>query len=127
MTDGIDHRFDPDRLRLDIGEVRAVEPEKLKKRRQQFVMYPIPWHERMLGASGKTQDVARFVLHLHWKHKGQPFKLANGKLGMDKVSPQSKRRALRDMERRGLISVDWRKKKSPIVLRVYMTKFGHVT
>jgi len=80
MNDEISNRFDPDRLRLDVGEVR--------------------------------------VLHLDWENKGQPFKLPNGLLKIDGVSPQSKRRALRELARLGLISVEWRPRKSPIVLRL---------
>jgi hypothetical protein len=36
-------------------------------------------------------------------------------LKIDGVSRQSKCRALRDLERRGLITVEWWPKKSPIV------------
>jgi hypothetical protein len=118
MNDEVSNRFDPDRLRLDIGEVRAVVPEKLKKRRQQFVMMPMTWHERLIGASGKTNAVARYIRHLNWKNKGQPFKLANGMLRIDGVSPSSKLRALRDLEHRGLIGVEWRDRKSPTILWV---------
>jgi len=55
------------------------------------------------------------VLHLHWKHHGEPFKLANGMLDYDGVSRYSKWRALNELERRGLISVERRQRKSPII------------
>jgi hypothetical protein len=42
-------------------------------------------------------------------------KLANGMLAMDDVSRHSKNRALHELERRGLIKVDRRLRKSPIV------------
>ena len=118
MTDGIDHRFDPDRLRLDIGEVRAVVPERLKRRAQQFVKLPWTWISLLGRFTGPTWITAAHVLHLDWENKGQPFKLPNGLLKIDGVSPQSKRRALRELARLGLISVEWRPRKSPIVLRL---------
>jgi hypothetical protein len=99
---------------LDTGEV-WVEPEKLKRRRQHFIRLPLTWYERLKGAHGQTYRVALYVLYLHWKDGKGPIKLANGMLKIDGVSPQSKRRALRDLERRKLVTVDWRPKKSPLV------------
>jgi hypothetical protein len=118
MNDETNNRFDLDRLRLDIGEVRAVVPEKIKKRRRQLVIFPWTWIDRLDDASGKTWRVAAYVRHLGWKNKGGPFKLANGMLRMDGVAPSSKLRALRDLERRGLIGVEWRDRKSPTILWV---------
>ena len=37
MNDEISNRFDLDRLRLDTGEVWAVVPGKIKRRREYFV------------------------------------------------------------------------------------------
>ena len=97
------------------SEVWAVTPAKIKRRREHFAMLPMTWYERLKGADGQTYRVAWFLLYLHWKNNGGPIKLANGMLAMDGVPPQSKRRALRDLERRGLITVEWRPRKSPIV------------
>jgi hypothetical protein len=57
-----------------------------------------------------------FLLYEHW-HRGDrgPIKLPSGMLEMDGVSRTSKRRALRSLENLGLILVEWRLKKSPIV------------
>jgi hypothetical protein len=88
---------------------------KMRKRREHFVMLPLTWYERMRGADGQTYRVAWYLLYLHWKGNGEPIKLANGMLAMDGVPPQTKRRALRDLERRGLITVEWQPRKSPIV------------
>ena len=115
MSDDDDHRFDPDRLRIDTGEVWAVTPKKIRRWREHFAMLPMTWYERMRGANGQTYRVAWFLLYLHWKNNGDPITLANGMLAMDDVSRHSKNRALHELERRGLIKVDRRLRKSPIV------------
>jgi len=115
MNDEISNRFDLDRLRLHIGEVQAVVPEKIKRRREYFVKLPMTWYERLRGANGQTYRVAWFLLYQHWRNTGEPFKVPNGMLAIDGVPPRTKCRALRDLVRRGLICVEWRKKKSPIV------------
>jgi hypothetical protein len=93
-------------------------PTKIRKRREQFVMVPMRWYEKLANpppTNRCTCLVALYVLHLHWKSHGKPSKLANGMLRYDGVSRYSKRRALKDLERRGLITIEWRPKKSPIV------------
>jgi hypothetical protein len=96
-------------------EVRRVTPHKIRKRRQHWTKLPMAWYEPMKGASGQTCRVAWYLLYLHWKNKGQPFKLSNGMLREDGVSPRSKWRALRDLEQCGLITVECRPKRAPIV------------
>jgi hypothetical protein len=52
---------------------------------------------------------------LHWKGNGAPIKLSNGMLEIDGISRQAKWRALTDLERLGLIQVERRPNRSPIV------------
>ncbi len=95
---------------------RRVVPAKIQRRRQQFVRVPWTWIERLSGARHiSTYRVAMYVLHLHWKRGGQPFPLANGMLAEDGVSRYRKRDALRELEQLGLITVDRRQRKSPLV------------
>jgi hypothetical protein len=94
---------------------KALVPAKIRKRREHFVMLPMTWYERLKGAHGQTYRVAWYLLYLHWKSKGSPIKLANGMLAMDGVPATSKRRALGDLERRGLITVERQFRKSPVV------------
>jgi hypothetical protein len=99
-----------------VRERLAIVPRKIQKRRQQFVMVPWTWAERLVGAHGQTYRVALILLHLHWKgKKGEPVKLANGMLKIDGVSRQSKWRALRDLEMRGLVAIECRSRRSPLV------------
>jgi hypothetical protein len=118
MTGDADNPFDLDRLRFDPAEVPATTPKKIGKRKEHFTMVPWTWIERLNGATGQTYRVALFLLYQHWKGKCEPIKLPNGMLKIDGVSRQSKWRALADLERRGLIAVERRPSRSPIV-RLY--------
>jgi hypothetical protein len=96
-------------------ERRAVVPRKIQRRRRHYVMVPWTWIERLEGATGQTYRVALCLLYLSWKGEGEPVKLANGMLRIDGVSRQSKWRALNDLERRGLVAVERRPRRSPII------------
>jgi hypothetical protein len=114
MTD----EYDLENLRLPADIVlssRAVEPRKLEKRRKHFVKVPFTWLEALVGASGNTCRLALHLLYLHWKDNGAPIKLANGMLEIDGISRWSKWRALSELEGRGLVKVERRPGKSPIV------------
>jgi hypothetical protein len=114
-----DDPYDLKRLRIDPATFALPHvPTKIRKRREQFVMVPMWWVEK-LGeaplATGATHQVACYLLHLHWKSRGKPFKLPNGMLKYDGISRQSKWRALADLERRKLIAIERRRSKSPII------------
>jgi hypothetical protein len=119
VDDEDDNRFDLDKLRLpedwQVPARPASVPNKIKKRREHFTKLPMSWYDRMKGVNGQTCRVAWYLLYLHWKGKGEPIKFANGMLETDGVSRQSKWRALSDLERRGLITIERHRGKSPIV------------
>jgi hypothetical protein len=92
-----------------------LEPEKLSKRRKHFVCVPFTWLERLAGAGGQVYALAIHLLYRDWKTNGAPIKLANGMLKIDGIGPTTKRRALAELERRGLITVDRRRGKSPTI------------
>jgi hypothetical protein len=103
-------------LRLDPAlEVRAVVPRKIQKRRRHFIRVPWTWMERLNGASGQTYRLALCLLYMDWKDRGQPIKLANGMLRIDGIPQPTKWRALRNLERRGLITIECRPSRSPII------------
>jgi hypothetical protein len=93
----------------------TAKPAKLKRQRQHFVCVPWSWVEKLSGARGQTLRVAIILLYLHWKAKGRPVKLANGMLQSDGISRRAKWRALLELEGLGLISIERRPKKSPII------------
>jgi hypothetical protein len=97
-------------------EQLASAPMKIRPARGHFVIVPLSWIERLANTrSATTYRLALFLLYLNWKEKGKPIKLANGKLRMGGVSRQSKWRALRELESRGLITVERRPKRSPLI------------
>jgi hypothetical protein len=105
------HRLNPDTLaRL------AVVPRKIQKRREQFVM--VPWRWLDLLATTSSANTYRVVMHLlyeHWRRNGQSFPLPNGMLRLGGVTRQAKWRALVELERLGLVSVEKRPNRSPKV------------
>ncbi len=99
-----------------VRERLATVPRKIDKRREKFIMVPMTWRERLTGATGNTILVALDLLYLAWKGgKGKPVRLANGMLRQDGVSRHSKWRALKDLERRRLITVKRRPRQSPLI------------
>jgi hypothetical protein len=94
----------------------SVLPHKIRAARaEHFIKKPWMWHEKLIGAPGQTWRLADVVLYFHWKSRGAPFKLARGLRGMETMPRMTRLRALRDLERRGLVAVEWRVNKSPIV------------
>ena len=98
-----------------VQERRAVTPKKIQRRRRHFISVPMAWFERLAGASGQTYRTALYLLYLHWRGRGEPIQLANGLLKIDGVSRYSKWRALDELERRGLITIERRPRRSPII------------
>jgi hypothetical protein len=92
----------------------AVVPRKIQKRRQQFVIVPWGWIERLAKtASANTYRVALHLLYEHWRGSGQSFLLPNGMLAMEGVTRFAKWRALAELEELGLVSVEKRPNRSP--------------
>jgi hypothetical protein len=93
-------------------------PARIRKRREQFIMVPLRWKEALGAApraSSATHQVALHLLHTHWKNQGKPFKLPNGLLRHDGINRHAKWRALEDLECRGLVRIERRQCRSPIV------------
>jgi hypothetical protein len=117
MTD--DPFADLKKLRAPVSEIKAEQaPAKIQKRREHFIKVPMWWYEKLanpLPATRCTAPLALHLLYLNWKSRGEPFKLVNGTLSYDGISREMKTRALKDLEQRGLVSVEWRERKSPVV------------
>jgi hypothetical protein len=94
---------------------RRVSIGTVPKRTKHFIRIPMSWHEALRDATGRTHYVAQRLLYLHWRQRGQPVKLANKLLGIEGVSRQAKWRALRDLERRGLIELERQPRRSPVI------------
>jgi hypothetical protein len=100
-----------------IVEVETEASRRAKARRQQrFVRVPLVWIDRLRTSSrAVTYKVALHLLFEHWRKGGRPVKLANAKLAEAGVNRASKWRALGELERLGLIAIERRPRKSPLV------------
>jgi hypothetical protein len=111
--------LDLDELKLlpEMVRDRAVGlPKRIKKRRQQFVQVPLAWVDILSRDSrDKALVVLCHLLHLDWKQGGGTIKLPNGFLEMIGVGRGAKWRVLNKLESAGIISVQRRTRKSPIV------------
>ena len=109
-----------------MGEARiGTTPAKIQKRRKKFIMVPLGWVEKLEGCSGHTYHVALHLLYLHWTSHGKPIQVANGMLRYDGVSRRSKWRALTQLEQRGLIIIERRNRRSPIIRLKHEPNLAH--
>jgi len=89
---------------------RIVAPRK----RRHFIKVPVLWFERLAEARHiATYRLALHLLYQTWKRGGQPVLLPNGPLIAEGIARGTKWRALKELERQGLITIERRKRKSP--------------
>jgi hypothetical protein len=92
-------------------------PPPLAKRTGKHVQVPL-WMSDALtraGAPGSAWAVLHFLLFESWKTESVKIEFANGFAKTLGISHDSKIRGLRELERLGLVSVEWRDRKSPVV------------
>ena len=90
----------------------------MSRRPPKFTRFPREWEyqlARMEGASVATYRVALYLLWESWRSDLQQVKLPNGALRKWGVGREAKRRALDKLGRAGLVAVERRPCKSPIV------------
>jgi hypothetical protein len=74
--------------------------------------------DKVIENTHSAQFAVLAVLHELWlrdKYHWNPIKLPDTKFLALGILPNGKLRALRELEKLGLVSVEWREKKSPIV------------
>ena len=102
-----------------LRELEAATPVKRRKKPEPFVLVPLSWAKQMTAATHTKRALVGIVLlHTAWKTKRTTFPLPNEQLTKLGVSRQTKRRALADLERAGLIAVERPPRKTPIVTMV---------
>ncbi|SHI11876.1 hypothetical protein SAMN05443248_8370 [Bradyrhizobium erythrophlei] len=121
-AEGVNEEYDPEldllkQCRLgpefEPDAARRIDSMIDKKRRQRFVMFPQQWIERLSGARHiATYRVALRVLQRHGQCRGRPFPLPNN---IEGVNRWAKSMALSELEQLGLIRVERRVRKSPLV------------
>ena len=116
MTGSRKDPFDVDALRIDPTDPRmAGRGAKARKARweRKFVQFPWLWAERLKTTNrGSTYRLALHLLYEHWRNRGRAIKLTNAKLVNDGLARDSKRLALLELERVGLVRVERHPKKS---------------
>ena len=92
-------------------------PRKIRKRREPFVMVPMAWVERLSTAKHRaTWPVACELLRRYSLNGNKPTSLPNGHLETKfRINRTQKWEALRELEQLGLIRVEGRPRKSPVV------------
>jgi hypothetical protein len=97
-------------------EATAIAKRAARNGRRQFVKFPVEWMDRLRATKrASTYQVALYLLHRHWRTDGRPITLSNVAVQGIGVSAFKKWRALAELERAGLIEVERRARKSPIV------------
>jgi hypothetical protein len=94
---------------------------RTKAKRDTFVQVPLWWAEQAAQATRTTKAMVWiWLLHLSWEAHSPTFKLPNERLRIRGVSRFTKARALRDLERAGLIQIVRERGKSPTVTLLYL-------
>jgi hypothetical protein len=104
--------------RIEVETLPSKEPARIRKRSDQFVMVPMRWYEKLAKPPPRSRITilaALYLLHLDWTHHHKPFALPNGALKYDGIDRHAKHRALADLEKRELITIRRRDRRSPII------------
>jgi hypothetical protein len=116
--------LDVDGLRFDWSQIpdyqvpaKRVELPSVRRKRAGRFIPPIPlaWYQRACQLPGKASVMASVLWYLCRIKKSKTFVLAQSRLNEFGLTRQAKYRALDSLEAAGLISVERRPKKSPIV------------
>jgi hypothetical protein len=104
------------RIAVETLEIPGMKPKPRRRRSDAFVMVPWAWVERLERTrNATTMKIAHRLLHLDWKSQGQPAALSNIAVARF-VGRRGKWRALRELERLGLIRVERRTGSSPKIV-----------
>lgn len=110
-----DDPFDPERLRLRNAPAASPTPSPARAKRVEHIHVPIPWFKALAGTSVGAHRLALYLLHRKFRRHTQTIRLPNGDLAGCGVNRHAKRRALRELELAGLVVVEGRVGKSPLV------------
>jgi hypothetical protein len=109
--------FDLDALRIDPADpaFRPKATPRKKKWERQFVKLPWAWLDRLGPMNVVAWRIATHLLYEHWRTGGKPIALSNVASAAAGVAPGTKWRGLKALEQAGLIRIERRPRKSPIV------------
>lgn len=100
-----------------VKRLRGLEAAAPKRKKiEPFVKVPLWWIEiAAKDTRSPTTIVLIELLYAAWKAKSSTFPLPNSRLNKLGVSRKTKYKVLRDLERRPVILVERRPRKTPIV------------
>jgi hypothetical protein len=103
-----------------LRELEVAAPVKRRKT-EAFVKVPLWWIARATKATNTGRALVCIeLLYAAWKAKRPTFPLPNGRLTKLGINRNTKRRALYDLERAGLITVERPPHKTPIITLVVL-------
>jgi hypothetical protein len=128
MTGSRKDPFDIAALRIDPADSRMADRgAKARKKGWQRKFIRVPWVrvERLKATKrAVTYRLALFLIYEHWRGGGRPIRLSNVMLAGDGVDRRSKWRALRELESFGLVRVERRARKSPLIALLVDPRIG---
>jgi hypothetical protein len=103
--------------RIEVETLDTGPSKKIRRHRQDtFALVPLQWVVKAAAAASSPSTVVLvWLLYRSWQHGGAQFDVPNMALLDMGVSRKVKLRVLHELEETGLIKVEWRLKKSPIV------------
>ena len=105
--------FDLETLRVDPAKHK---PTKSEKWRRHYVQIPWDWIEQLKPTKRScAYQLAYWLAYEHWRTGGRPIVLSNAALKEMGVARRSKWNALAELEKYGMVLVQRRPRKSPIV------------
>ena len=104
------HALTPEML-----EKLAVVPRKIQKRREHFVKVPWTWVERLKGLQGKPTGLPCACSTCTGKVAASPSSSPTACCRSTASVARAKWKALSDLEQRGLIAVERRRRRSPLI------------
>jgi hypothetical protein len=105
-------RLDPSKL-----EPRPKSAPAKKAWRRQFIKFPWAWMDQLRTARHVvTYRIALYLVYEHWRNGRRPVTLSNVAMAREGVAPGTKWRGLKELEQAGLIRIERRPRKSPIVI-----------
>ena len=102
---------------IETEPVATGVPARPKRRWQrQFVTVPWIWVKVLKAAKNiATYRMVHYLLYEYWRNGGRPVKLTTVVMADIGVGRHAKFRALRELERLSLVSVEYHRGKAPVV------------
>ena len=119
MHERQDSEDDEDEKLLAELQCRTSKPSARRRhgkarRKETFVKVPLWWFEQATRATKTPQAfVAVWLLHRSWKAKSPTFPVSNSQLGERGADRRIKRRALANLEKAGLITIERHNGRAP--------------